>query len=83
VPVAEFSVPVEEGEFSVVKVFSMPVPVPVPTREELTPVTDVEVVTGKLAAVGVLVFVVVPDTGVVAETEPVTVAPIVKVGVVE
>ena len=33
-----------------VVVLGVPVPVPVPTEEELTPVADVEVVTGKLLA---------------------------------
>ena len=33
-----------------VVVVGVPVPVPVPTEEELTPVADVEVVTGKLLA---------------------------------
>jgi len=72
VPVAEVSVPVAE------RVFSVPVPVPVPTKE----LVAVEVVTGKLAAVGELVLVLAPVTPVAVEPVLETVAPIEKPAVV-
>lgn len=76
VPLAEreLMVPVAEGEFSVVAVRELTVPVPVPAKEEAV----VEAVTGKLAAVDV---VLVPVTAVPeAPEEEETGAPIEKEG---